>query len=175
MSFGAATLGALRRLLFFSAPEAARWVARDAARPQGVEERTWNRWEAGKLPVPDNIAAAVLRLVAWREKALQAAQDTLAQEAFIAVPWYAEADDWPGPPALWRPAQSVAAALLAEHGMHLVRLAAFDALAFHAWRRERGRPDDEAARAAWAAEVAPVLDAGFDWAEMPPHGGAPAV
>lgn len=140
-------LQALRRLLFYSAPEAARWVARDAERPRGVEERTWNRWEAGQRPIPDNIAARIRELIAWRDRHRR----ELGPGVVI---WYAEADDWPGPPELWRPAQSVIAQCLAERPDR-VRIVAFDLRGFQAWCRANGRADDLASRAAWAESATP--------------------
>lgn len=148
-----AQLSALRRLLHYSAPEAARWVAADAERPKGVEDRTWNRWESGTRPVPPNIAAAVLQLVAWRGQHLDALR---ALPAPVVLPWHDDADDWPGPGALRRPAQSAAAQLLAELGPDRVRLVTFDARAFAGWRAAghgQGLALD-AAHAAWAAQAA---------------------
>lgn len=54
--------------------------------------------------------------------------------------------DWPGEPALWRPQQSVCAALAGEYPR--VVLVPFDAASYAAWLE--GRADDEALRAAWA-------------------------
>ena len=90
-------LQALRRLLFFTAPEAARLIARDDARPRGVDERTWNRWEAGKVPIPPNVAAAVLSLVAWRDRYKLELLGQLAAQpgGTLRLIWYAEIDDWP--------------------------------------------------------------------------------
>lgn len=113
-------LAALRRLLHYSAAEAGRWIAADPPdRPRGVEERTWNRWEAGARPVPPNIAARVLQLVAWRAAELQRLRALAAAHppgAALALPWYDDRDDWPGDGAHWRPYQSAVAALLAELG-----------------------------------------------------------
>ena len=149
-------LQALRRLLFYSAPEAARWVARDAERPRGVEERTWNRWEAGKVQIPPNIGAAVLDLVAWRSRYRSTLLGQLATQpgGTLRLIWYAEADDWPEARELWRPAQSVIASVLAESDR--VQLVAYDLRACQAWQRAHGRPDDLASRADWAASVAPT-------------------
>jgi len=156
-------LQALRRLLGLSVAEAARWLAADAARPQGVEERTWNRWEAGARPVPDNVAAALLELVAWWCEHLAQLRAELASGPAaqpLRVLWYAEPDDCPpGPPALqrrqrWRPGQAAAAQLLAEAPAGAVQLVSFDPAAFARWRQPLGLADDDAARAAWAAAAA---------------------
>lgn len=120
-------LQALRRLLFLTTSEAARWLAADAERPRGVEERTWNRWEAGARPVPDNVAAAALDLVAWR--AAQLARLTADMQASAArpypLPWVDDADDWPTRNrAHWRAHQSACAAVLALAGPDQAELAA---------------------------------------------------
>jgi len=150
-------LQALRRLLFFSAAEAARYLAADEDRPQGVEERTWNRWEAGKMPVPPNVAATVLQAVAYRDQAIQqitaevlrTRQDQGAPE-YVALLWCAELDDWQHPPVLWRPQQSALAwSVAASPGF--IRLVAFDARAFNLWRLAQGMADSPDARAAWAS------------------------
>lgn len=158
-------LQALRRLLFYSAPEAARWVARDAARPRGVEERTWNRWEAGKMPIPPTIAARVAELVAWRSRYRSALLDQLKPGGTLRLIWYAEADDWPEARELWRPAQSVIASVLAESDR--VQLVLYDLRACQAWRRAHDRPDDVASRADWAASLPPP-DYAFP-APLPTH------
>lgn len=169
-------LQALRRLLFLSSPEAARWVAADEERPRGVDERTWNRWESGRVSIPRNVAARVLELVAWRAAAISSALEALAElrqqqgepEALRLVA-YPETDDWRGPAALWRPAQSAAAHVLALWPQ-LVRLVPFDARAYLAWRQARNLPDGEATRAAWAGSVdlSPEAPPGDDLAPKRP-------
>lgn len=151
-------LQALRRLLFFSVAEAARFLAADEARPNGVEERTWNRWESGKVAVPDNIAATVRQAAGYRAEFIdtvaQAVQDSQAQhgsQAQLCIVWYAELEDWPHPPLLWRPQQSAVAAVVAEQG-DACRLVAFDAAAFNRWRLAQGMADGPDARAAWASQ-----------------------
>jgi hypothetical protein len=152
-------LQALRRLLFFSAAEAARFLAADEERPQGVEERTWNRWEAGKMPVPDNIAATLRVALEYRERAIAAAAAIMCQatQAGDDLPtkllWYAERDDWPEAPVLWRPHQSALAILLGESNEGSLRLVPFDARSFLEWRQREGVADTSSARAAWAAAV----------------------
>lgn len=156
-------LQALRRHLNLSADEAARWIAQDSARPQGVEPRTWNRWESGRVPVPGNISARVLELAAVARQIrhqLQAAaqaQHTATGQA-LAVPWYVEADDAPFPGLHWRIDQAGKAAALAELGADVLHLVAFDGRAFRAWRIDRGLDDGPEARQAWACAVdaAPV-------------------
>ena len=112
-------LHALRRLLFLTPPEAARWVAADAERPRGVDERTWNRWEAGQRPAPDNIEDALRALVAWRADLVDSLTDHLHQHLASAhgpyvLPWVDDRDAWPGGNvARWRAHQSACAAVLA--------------------------------------------------------------
>jgi hypothetical protein len=157
-------LSALRRLLFFSTAEAARYIAADEQRPHGVEERTWNRWETGKQPVPPNIAAAVRFLVDQRRLQLQdlqrlddktaeldALHDQLGKPPLGRVYlWQAEAEDSAGPRLLWRVWQSALAAHIADNPDPPPRLIAFDAQAFARWRLARGLPDDDETRDAWA-------------------------
>ena len=151
-------LQALRRLLFFSVAEAARYLAVDDQRPAGVEERTWNRWEAGKGRVPANIAATVRQAVQYRASAIEALADQLAQlrasagqRKPLVLTWYAEVDDWPLAPVLWRPAQSALASCLADPQAEPVHLVAFDARAFNLWRIDQGLVDTLDVRASWAA------------------------
>ncbi|MDO9094427.1 MAG: DUF1870 family protein [Rubrivivax sp.] len=151
-------LQALRRLLFFSVAEAARYLAADEQRPSGVEERTWNRWEAGKVPVPANIASTVRQAVQYRASAIEAMCAQLAQasasagqtETLVFI-WYAEVDDWPHAPVLWRPAQSALASCFADPAAEPVHLVAFDARAFNLWRIDQGLADTADVRSAWAA------------------------
>jgi hypothetical protein len=64
-------LAALRRLLFFSAAEAADFIGR-------VNEQAWHRWEEGSRPVPDDVAERILDLVAWRHAQIEAASARIA-------------------------------------------------------------------------------------------------
>lgn len=109
-------LQALRRLLFFTTAEAARRIAADDQRPDGVEERTWSRWESGQRPIPENIAGAVLALVRWRAAELARLRQELqrAVGGALVLPWPIEAEDWTRGRATWRPYQSAVAQLLAE-------------------------------------------------------------
>lgn len=141
-------LEALRRLLFFSQPEAALLVG-------DVGERAWRRWEEGSRAVPADVASRLRGLADWRQQAIDAAVRQIAEAppaAQIALLWYADLEDWatlPGrEPALWRPQQSVLAALLAEFADR-IRLVPFDGLAYAAWLARR--PDSEAMRGHWAA------------------------
>lgn len=140
---------ALRRLLFFSVPEAAALIG-------GASEQAWRRWEAGTRAVPADVAARMGDLVAWRLAAIDAAVRQIAaapDSADVYLVWYHSLDDWatlPGrEPALWRPQQSVVAALAGEFPGRVV-LVRFDGPAYAAWLA--GRPDNETARSQWAAQ-----------------------
>lgn len=113
-------LEALRRLLFFSASEAADLIGQCA-------HRTWQRWESGDRNVPSRISDDVAALVEWRSNALAAMRAQVAQVASkhgmpdcIEIVWYATLDDWLNSgeerqPIHWRPHQSVLAQISSEY------------------------------------------------------------
>jgi hypothetical protein len=142
-------LEALRRLLFFSPPEAALMVS-------NTSEQAWRRWESGARKVPDDVAKRMTSLIEWRQAAIDATVKQISaapKEVSIALVWYDSLDDWatlPGrEPALWRPQQSVCAAVFSELPGR-VSLVRFDAPAYSAWLG--GKNDGETARSTWAAE-----------------------
>lgn len=147
-------LRALRELLFFSAPQAALLVPSSPERLTGVQERTWRRWEDGTVSVPDNIAATMMKLCDWRERAREAMNSTLSAVGIesVVLVWYEGMYDWaslPGrEPVLWRPQCSVVAEGAAM-GAHLVK---FDGVAYAKWLGKR--KDSESMRSAWAGLVA---------------------
>ncbi len=143
-------LEAARRLLFFSPPEAASMVS-------DTSEQAWRRWESGSRKVPDDVAQRMTELIEWRQAAINATVKQISaapKEASIALVWYDSLDDWatlPGrEPTLWRPQQSVCAAVLAEFPGRL-RLVRFDPPAYSVWLA--GRNDSETMRGQWAAAV----------------------
>lgn len=143
-------LEAARRLLFFSPPEAASMVS-------DTSEQAWRRWESGARKVPDDVVNRMTGLIEWRQAAIDATVKQISaapMEASIALIWYESLDDWatlPGrEPALWRPQQSVCAAVFAEFPGRL-RLVRFDVPAYSAWLA--GRNDSETMRGQWAAFV----------------------
>lgn len=155
------TLQALRRLLFFSRQEAALLVAAGEDRLNGVSDRTWRMWEDGARGIPRDVADNIRRLAAWRSAAIDGAhqQITQARKSLptgtvlgIDLVWYETMSDWltlaGRDPVLWRPQQSVVAAILA--GIAGTRLVRFDGPAYSSWLD--GRADSEAMRSAWAAE-----------------------
>lgn len=150
-------LQALRRLLFFSVPEAALLVAASAERPTGVQERTWRRWEDGTLSVPENIAEIMHRLCAWRAQALDALRGAIEDgqrahgELDLVLVWYDTLDDWATldgrEPILWRPQCSAVV-----EGVALgARLVKFDSVVYAKWLA--GRIDSEHMRGQWAASA----------------------
>lgn len=149
-------LQALRRLLFFTRQEAAVLVAASADRPRGVSDRAWRQWEAGEFAVPDDVARRIARLVEWRQSAIDAAvsEIELRKGEQIALVWYDSLDDWASmagrEPVLWRPQQSVCAALAGEFAGR-IDLVRFDVPAYAAWLA--GKKDSEPMRGAWAASV----------------------
>lgn len=158
-------LQALRRLLFFSVPEAAQWVAASRDRPQGVSERAWRFWEDGRRPIPADIQARIHALAQWRADALDTAAASISaartkfgehnEAAPPVLVWYERIEEWlPRDPALWRPQCSVIADLVARY--HAV-IVPFDAADYKRWRG--GRPDSETLRGEWAAQRADELDA----------------
>lgn len=54
-------LEALRRYFFLSVSEAAAYIG-------GVTPRTWQRWEAGKYPIPRNVKLRMARLAVYMQK-----------------------------------------------------------------------------------------------------------
>jgi hypothetical protein len=113
--------------------------------------------EAGEFAVPPDVSQRITRLAEWRQSAIDAAVKQIASapaDDDIALVWYDSLDDWaslPGrEPVLWRPQQSVCAALLAEFPGRL-RLVGFDGPAYAAWLADR--EDSETQRSQWAAMI----------------------
>lgn len=143
-------LEALRRLLFFSPPEAALLISQ-------TSEQAWRRWESGARAVPVDVAERMTGLANWRQQAIDAAVKQISaapSEVGIALVWYDTVDDWaslPGrEPVLWRPQQSVIAALLAEFPGR-VSIVRFDVPEYATWLD--GRNDSETMRGRWSAEA----------------------
>lgn len=141
-------LEALRRLLFFSAPEAAALVG-------GVSEQAWRRWEAGTRTIPEDVSRRLRGLADWRRSAVSAGVDQIngaPPGSAVSVVWYATLDDWASlsgrEPVFWRPQQSVVAALAGEFPGR-VDLVLFSGTSYAAWLS--GRQDNETARSQWAA------------------------
>jgi predicted DNA-binding transcriptional regulator AlpA len=137
------TLQALRRLLFFSQPEAAQLIG-------SVSERSWRFWEDGSRTIPPDVIERIGQLVAWREQELLATRTTYHAYPNVMLIWYGSAEDWltlPGRELIfWRPHCSVIAQLCAEGAVAM----AFDAAAYTAWLGSR--KDSEARRSQWVSE-----------------------
>lgn len=138
-------LEALRRLLMYSREEAARYLGADDRNPKGVEERTWNRWEAGDR-VPQFIVARVRAMMDARARFIEDQRRSSAAGERPLVLWYREADDMVGDRAYWRPWCSAVAQLYSEG---TVRVVLFDGPAYARWRTGHSRADDVATRAEW--------------------------
>lgn len=145
------TLQALRGLLFFSVPEAARMIA-------SVQERTWRYWESDRGAVPDDVSAAIRHLIKFRDRLINesiAQIDLIVAEhgapESIALTYYATLDDWMtqegADPIFWRPHCAAMAQLAINPAVVLVR---FDAVEYRNWLGDR--QDDSAMRGMWAAE-----------------------
>jgi hypothetical protein len=155
-------LASLRRLLFFSAGEAALLLAASLNRIAGVQESTWREWENGIKPVPEEIAEIVRRLCEWRANAVtltcaaikeakeQAKLKTPAEEWDMVIVWYATLDDWltlnDRVPVMWRPQCSV----IAEAVLCGAQLIRFDCVKYAQWLNKR--IDSEELRGEWATE-----------------------
>ena len=142
-------LQALRRLFFYSVPEAAAQVG-------GVSERAWRLWESGARSVPEDVAGRMGELLDLRRRVLTVAESRLSEtDGCTALVWYETLDDWltlaGRHPAQWRLSQSLAAELVARHADRIA-LVPFVTPAYAAWLA--GRTDSESLRAAWALAVA---------------------
>jgi len=155
----------MRRLLFFTAQEAARLVAASPERPQGVSDEQWQQWEDGEQPIPADLAHKITELVDWRSTALAATADTIRQQIkdkgvpeAVFIIWYDKLVDWKSlahrEPLMWRLQQAVCAALAGMFST--VRLVPFDAAAYAVWLADRD--DAESMRAHWASSTVEELN-----------------
>lgn len=173
-------LEALRRKLMYSVAEAARLVAADDSHPEGIEERSWNRWEAGKgrpLTLAWNRLVELDRhadsCYARTRDAIQA--DRQLREGGPACPeiavlgqngrptrlvWYREEEDFHlRARVYWRPYCSVLARLVSDG---LASLVLFDPPAFALWRQKySGAEDTPFSRQAWAATWHTLPEGGY--------------
>ena len=155
------TLRALRKLLFFSAKDAAKLIAANAETPQGVSEEIWRQWESGTHPIPANIANRMKELNDWRSEALAATADNIRVQITekaglpesVFVIWYDTLEDWMSlpnrEPIMWHLQQAVCASLLGMFS--IVKLVRFEPSSYHAWRGDRD--DAESLRAEWASTI----------------------
>ena len=143
-------LQAVRRVLFFSAHEAAVMIGM-------VDEKTWLGWENGDQPIPEQVAMRIGALLDWRKAHLAQARKSMGINAtqHVRALWYESMDDWCSleehDPIAWRPEQSINATLLEEFPSR-IELIAFDMRKYAAWIK--GRKDSMHLRAQWLTEVA---------------------
>ncbi len=153
-NISAAECQAMRQLLLLTQAEAAQWLSSTP-----VSERSWQYWEAGKRPVPADVAMQLRLACNSREmaimRALHAIQQAPGQKQFGL--WYAKADDWKWTHRRigleWKIHNSVAAHLAGEG---ILKLVGFDADAYAGW--SAGLPKITAAsemarHAEWALSV----------------------
>lgn len=155
-------LQALRRLLFFTQPEAAAMIS-------GTSERAWKHWEAGARPVPLDVEARILELAEYRDEfinrvltnieetekraAAAGATDAAIDVARFGMVYYPDLQHWQDEPAQWRPHQSACAALYCMD--ERIRLVPFDGPAYAMWLA--GRVDSQAMRGVWAANIVKAM------------------
>lgn len=107
-------LQALRKMLMLDVSEAAEIIG-------GVSTRSWQYWEAGRSPVPDDVEDKMMRALTQRQHLMDEIEANLDKEGdTISVPFYAYHDEFaeanPGKGILpWRISQSVAAELYANN------------------------------------------------------------
>jgi hypothetical protein len=138
-------LEALRRLFFFTPPEAAALVG-------GVSEQAWRRWEAGTRAIPRDVAQRMEDLAALRRAAIEDAAAKIADappDAVIKLICYQSVKDWRRDPIFWHVHQSACAEILASYPSR-VQLVIFDRAAYSAWRGRR--EDSELLRTQWMME-----------------------
>lgn len=102
-----AELKQLRRLLFIDVAEAAKYIG-------SCETRTWQRWEQGSRPIPNDVEQTMQMLCLTRHERLELEPEA-GNPNYTYFETYEEyqAANGGGNPLMWRLAQSVAAASLA--------------------------------------------------------------
>ena len=70
-------LKGLRRLFFFTVPEAARLITTSHDTPQDTSEQRWREWENGESPIPESPIGRMKELNEWRSLALDATADNI--------------------------------------------------------------------------------------------------
>lgn len=156
-SMSASQCLALRQIFLMTQAEAAQWVG-------DVSERSWQYWEEGRKPVPEDVAAMLRMIASKRTLDIDLAlQQINAGSPAVAV-WYRFSDDWrwratpKDHPWAWKLHNSIVAEL-ASRGC--VQIVGFDGVAFNEWSKEQGarprgavRLEDEAVlHLNWAQSV----------------------
>lgn len=114
-------LQALRKLFMLDVSEAAKLIG-------GVSNRTWQYWEAGRSPVPDDVAEEMWFWNGWRDDLLEIRLGqchTGSEEELIKLNYYKTLDDFEKRTGkrnviTWRISQSIAAQLYSERLCNLV-------------------------------------------------------
>lgn len=134
-SLSAAECQALRQLLLLTQKEAGTWIGQ-------VSERSWQYWESGQRPVPQDVSNLLSEIVKEREQLIRSAISQLDAGARPVAVWYQTEDDWKwrrapsDKPWAWKLHNSVIAELTGQQRMTLV---AFNESAFVAWKKQAGR------------------------------------
>ena len=134
-SMSGAECQALRQLLLLTQKEAGTWIGQ-------VSERSWQYWESGQRPVPQDVATLLRNIVKEREKLVRAAISQIAGGERPVAVWYQTEDDWKwrsapkDKPWAWKVHNSVIAELTGQQRMTLV---GFNESAFVAWQKQAGR------------------------------------
>lgn len=122
---------ALRQLLLLTQAEAGSWIG-------NVTERSWQYWESGKRPVPEDVAVKLRSVAKERFEHVDAALLELSTGARPVSVWYQSARDWQWrsapdeKPWAWKLHNSIAAELCARQAITLVP---FDPESFAAWSK----------------------------------------
>lgn len=111
-------LQALRKMLMLDVSEAADIIG-------GVSKRSWQYWESGRSPVPDDVENKMMGLLEQRQYLMSEIEARINKEGgTISVPFYVNRAEFaeanPGKSILpWRISQSVAAELYANRLVNL--------------------------------------------------------
>ncbi|ULJ64612.1 YdiL family protein [Wielerella bovis] len=133
-----------RQLLCLSVQDAAEHIG-------GVKQRSWEYWEQGKKPVPDDVAERINHLLNRRHDILATVQQKMLRDDAdlkgVAVVYYTTPEDCESV-LDWRFSQSLAQTLAHDYGAKLVL---FDSKKYIAWLLENGMQDTSEKRSEWAA------------------------
>lgn len=130
-------------------------TVQDAAEHIGaVKQRTWEYWEQGEKPVPDDVAERINHLLNRRREILATVQQQMLRDDAnlkdVAVVYY------PNPEYCesildWRFSQSLAQTLTHDYGAKLIQ---FNPDEYKQWLETLKIDDTQQARSQWAAETA---------------------
>lgn len=119
----------------------------------GVQQRSWEYWEQGRRPVPNDVAEKMNALLNRRREILATVQQKMlrgdADLKGISVIYY-PTPEYSESILDWRFSQSLATTLAHDYGAKLV---SFDVRSYTAWLVENGMTDTPDKRSQWAAEI----------------------